>query len=387
MISRPTFAAVAILLAVALAWPGASSAQDQRADDLVIVKKDIELVVGDQYPIPTAGVDQYSEDPNGVVDFKLPAKRGDAKNFVLLALKPGQTSLFLMMLDGTATQYNIVVKPRERAGAVDARDNIRLDFYFVELTSGGGYRVGLAWPGTVAGTGTLGATVDVQVDANLRSGRIVGATAAIAGQVLPRLDLAQTEGWARVMRHASLVMTNGESGTFTSGGEVNVRLESSVAVGLGKIEHGTRVDVRPNYDAQSGRIEVKILAEVATLAGTSGDGVPGRNVTNVNTMVNLELGEAIVLGGLLGESSAREDAGVPWLSQLPVIGYLFGTHDVSHERTENVLIIVPSVVEAVSADDRVLVGRALAAYRAYEGERDEVRLADEVERRPKEIRK
>jgi hypothetical protein len=48
LISRPTFAAVAILLAVALAWPGASSAQDQRADDLVIVKKDIELVVGDQ---------------------------------------------------------------------------------------------------------------------------------------------------------------------------------------------------------------------------------------------------------------------------------------------------------------------------------------------------
>jgi hypothetical protein len=368
MRSKPYIEIVAIVCLLV----GAAFADGEPA----VETRQLDLEVGDQVTIPAPPGVQYSEGIAGIIDLKLPRK--DAKDFVVLAIAPGTTTLLFILADGSEIHYQITVRPHEPPDIVKARDNIRLDFYFVELSAGGTMQLGLAWPGTTEGTGTLGASVGASAEIDLRTSRITSATALIAGEVLPRIDLAESAGWASVLRHASFVVTNGESGSFSSGGEVNVRVTNGLAAGLSQIQHGTRATVQPRYDRREGRIELQVSAEVATLGGPSTDGLPGRKVTSVQTVVNLELGQSVVLAGLQGEDEGSVKSGWPWLSQIPVLGYLFGVKHTQRERVENVLVIVPTVEEAVEAGDRDRVDAALRAFHRFHGRFAAEPLADVV---------
>jgi pilus assembly protein CpaC len=318
----------------------------------------LHMFVGDQDTLPAEGVRSYSEGTPGIVDVRLP-RTGD--QFVLVALKPGVTQLLLVLRDNRQVRYTITVAPPEPYGSVQPRDNIRLDFYFVQLTRSEGYQIGLAWPGTIGGT------VGTQATWNLQSGSLIEATASVAGEVLPRLDLAQASGWARVLRQATVVTANGETASFRSGGEVNVPITSGTAANLEKVEFGSEVKIEPRYDRHSGRIEIKVTADISDLAPGLG-AVPGRNVSRIETLVNLELGQSLILGGLSARAEESSRNGLPLFGQIPIVGILFGSHGKRSQETENVVFIVPTVVEAVPLEMRDRVAEAYRVYEAFSGD-------------------
>lgn len=360
---KPTFRRIALAL-VAASLLLSAPVQAQPDDDPPVEDREIELVVGAQRVLPAEGVAKYSEGTPGIVDVRLP---DDASQFVLVGLSPGTTTLLMLMKDGRQVRYTITVRSED----VKRRANIRLDFYFVQLTTNSGYRVGVGWPGTIGGTASTSTIID------LKSAEVTSATASIAAQVLPRIDFAQNSGWAKLLREASLVVANGEPGRFSSGGEVNFRVESAVSAGtLQSIAFGSTIEVQPRYDRKSGRIDLQIKAEVSELTEPSADGLPGRTVANLETSVNLELGQSIVLAGLVADTQGMSSAGLPGLSQIPVLGYLFGTKTTRREQTENLIFIVPTVVDAIPVDARDRVRDAFTTYRRFAGE-----LADDFEDR------
>ena len=97
----------------------------------------------------------------------------------------------------------------------------------------------------------------------------------------------------------------------------------------------------------------------------------------LETLVNLELGQAIVLGGVIARAEARTRAGLPGLSQIPILGALFGTHSRRFEESEALMFIVPSVVEAVPLQQRNRIQEAIRAYEEYRGGVDEVELLEQ----------
>ncbi|MGC4068888.1 MAG: pilus assembly protein N-terminal domain-containing protein [Polyangiaceae bacterium] len=324
----------------------------------------LELEVGEQRVISSEGVQSYSEGSKGIVDVRLTK---DASQFIVVGLREGTTTVLFLMLDGTEKHVRITVSdPNAQKAqgntlrAVEARDNIRLDFYFVQLNRSSGYQIGLGWPGTVAPT--MSATMD------LTTGRLDSATAVISNQALPRLDMGQSSGWAKIMRQTAVVTANGEKATFSGGGEVNVAITSAMTTGIQKIPYGSQIEVEPIYDSKSGRIELRIHADVSELETDQGTGVPGRTTAALDTLVNLELGQSLVLGGLTAKSERSGKAGIPILSQIPILGVFFGSHNHSESETENVVIIVPSVVDAVSMQDRERLANALRRYTEYSGD-------------------
>ncbi len=339
-----------VLVPLAIAGLALASAE-ARAEK--VEEREVELLVGEQTTIVADQVDKYSEGVPGIVEVRLPK---DGKRFVVVALAPGKTTLLLLMKDGQEVRYVFDV----RQGGVKARDNIRLDFYFVQLSRNGSVRAGIGWPGTIGGTASVTASRDFVANTN-------SATASIASRVLPRIDLAQESGWAKIRRQATLVVANGERGRFSSGGEMNFRIEGNMSSSVQSIPYGSEIQVLARYDRHSGRIEVSISADVSELTGAGAEGLPGRVLSRVETLVNLELGQCIVLAGLHSESAAKSSEGLPLLSDIPVLGYLFSSQGKRTERTENVLFIVPTVVEAVSLSERHRVHEAYTIYRRYGG--------------------
>jgi pilus assembly protein CpaC len=330
--------------------------------------EEIELPVGEQRVIPSDNVRSYSEGAKGIVDVRLTK---DSTQFIVVALSPGQTTLLFLMFDGTERHYHITVSDPNGArrrgqdfGVVEARDNIRLDFYFVQVSKNYGHQIGLGWPSSISSK--------FAASYNLKAGTLDSATAVITDQALPRLDMGQTTGWAKIMRQAAVVTANGEKATFAGGGEVNVPIQSALTSGVQKIPFGSIIEVEPNYDAKSGRVELRLHADISELESDNGTGIPGRTTAALDTVVNLELGQSLVLGGLTARSARASKTGLPGLSQIPIFGVLFGSHGHSEDETENIVLIVPSVVDAVSMQARERVSDALKVYTEFSGDTDAV---------------
>jgi general secretion pathway protein D len=62
------------------------------------------------------------------------------------------------------------------------------------------------------------------------------------------------------------------------------------------------------------------------------------------TSVVLRDNQTLVLGGLIRTRRAATKQGIPWLSNIPVIGFLFGATVDRIERTELLLLITPRVI-------------------------------------------
>lgn len=333
--------------------------------------RDMTLRVGDQTSLSAQGVKSYSEGMPGIVEVRLPK---DGEQFVLLALRPGNTTLLLFMLDGREVQVRMHVAndlgaPTSEQIRVAAQDNIRLDFYFVQVSQGYGHQLGIGYPESVGGNATLKATYD------LTTGNFSNASLGVADQVLPRLDIAQRAGFARVSRQTAVVAENGKQAAFRSGGEVNVAIQGALTAEIRSIQFGSQVTVQPRFDKDNNRIELQVGAEVSDLVHDSG-AIPGRSVATLDTVVNLDLGKSLVLAGLNSSSEARGTSGLPGLSRIPILGGLFGSHSRRAEETKNLLFIVPSVVQAVPLRERNLIDEMMRVYQAFEGDIAKVKLLD-----------
>lgn len=352
--SRLLFAAIATLSLLAAAAP--ASAQRTRPES-----ERLELEVGEQVTVSAANVASYSEGAPGVVDVRLSP---DGSQFVVVALRPGTTSLLLIYNDGRQVRYSIQVLDPEASvtatGGVPVRENIRLDLYFVQLTQQYSHQIGIGFPGSIGGRGVGRFTMRYDILNNV----IDNATAAIQNQVLPRLDIAQSSGWVRLLRQAMLVTANGQEASINAGGEVNVSVTSALTTGIQRIEFGSQLTVTPRYDSSSRRIEVAIQADLSELT-PSETGIPGRTRTVLQTTVNLELGQAIMLGGLTSRTSRESQTGLPGLSQIPILGVLFGSNQRADENTESLLFIVPTVVQAVPRAQTDRIQEALRIYESF----------------------
>ncbi|MBK8169937.1 MAG: pilus assembly protein N-terminal domain-containing protein [Sandaracinaceae bacterium] len=357
----------------ALTWQlDASGAHAQARGAGQVTRRDLTLQIGEQSIIPAQGVASYSEGQQGIIDVRLP---NDRSQFIIVAMHTGSTTLLLLMDDGSQIQYRISVVPPDTANAnVASRDNVRLDLYFMQVSDTYQHRIGLNWfPAAM----TINPGLQVQLPTPA-GGNAVQSNATVAASPLPRIDMLQATGWARVLRQTALITANGNEATFNSGGEVNFQVSGALSSSIQRIPYGTELRVLPRYDRDTGRVELRVMADITDLTNDNGSGLPGRTISHLETLVNLELGQSLVLAGLTSDSEASTRSGLPGFSQIPILGALFGTHSNRHERTRNVLFLVPTVVDNVSQQARNRIGEAMAVYEDFDGDTDEVFLVEPV---------
>jgi type IV pilus assembly protein PilQ len=73
--------------------------------------------------------------------------------------------------------------------------------------------------------------------------------------------------------------------------------------------------------------------------------VPSIDTRNVTTQIAVNNGDTAVIGGIYEETIRNEADKVPWLGDLPVVGYLFKTTTKSSEKTELLIFLTPRVVK------------------------------------------
>ncbi len=140
----------------------------------------------------------------------------------------------------------------------------------------------------------------------------------------------------------------------------------------------------PRFDPARRDVSLKISSEVSDLtAAGPGTTVPGRTETTLETMVNVKLGQSLVLSGVHTNSQTHDVNGLPLLSAIPLFGVLFGSHQDNRNEVEGAIYIVPSVLETVPAGSLDLIDTALKTFDDFSGDLDRVQI---FEHRPKRAR-
>ena len=114
-------------------------------------------------------------------------------------------------------------------------------------------------------------------------------------------------------------------------------------------EVGTRLLVRPTISAD-GYVTLEVTQEVSNATTEQAFGAPVIATREAATQVTVRDGQTIVLGGLLDHQNEVTSGGVPLLSDLPIIGGLFGRQTRRATDTELFLFLTPRVLRT---DDEV----------------------------------
>jgi general secretion pathway protein D len=107
---------------------------------------------------------------------------------------------------------------------------------------------------------------------------------------------------------------------------------------------GTRLTVRPTISADGSFVTLDVVQEVSNATNETQFDAPIIATREAVTQVTVRDGQTIVLGGLRDHQRDATSGGVPLLSELPLIGGLFGRRTRRTSETELFLFITPRVL-------------------------------------------
>jgi general secretion pathway protein D len=130
---------------------------------------------------------------------------------------------------------------------------------------------------------------------------------------------------------------------------------------------GVNLDLTPRL-LPNGEVNLHASIEISSLGADriiAGLAQPTFNQRKIEHDIRLKEGEVNLLGGLIETKETRSVSGVPGLSQIPILGYLFSTQHRERLETEVLVMLTPRVIrlpERVAESSKELsVGAGAAA--------------------------
>ena len=117
--------------------------------------------------------------------------------------------------------------------------------------------------------------------------------------------------------------------------DVGVNIEMTPTV---HFDHDVTLKIKIEVSAQSGQVTIEGVTE------------PILSQRVVDQVIRLREGEASILGGLQNKQEAINWSGIPGLSSIPLLKYIFGSKDHTINDDELVFLVVPHIVRTQMLD-------------------------------------
>ncbi len=169
------------------------------------------------------------------------------------------------------------------------------------------------------------------------------------------LQALKEEGLLKIQAEPVLVTRSGEPAQLDNGGEFPIPVPGGLGTvtiewrEFGVILKALPIVISPTRLRQSVSAEVseKDIANGTTLGGTF---VPGLTRRRVQSTVEMEFGQTLVLGGLISTRISGSTSKTPFLGELPVVGAAFSKKRFDHSEVELIVMITPEYVSPLQQD-------------------------------------
>jgi MSHA biogenesis protein MshL len=199
---------------------------------------------------------------------------------------------------------------------------------------------------------------------------ILGAPLSLSGAEFVLADLVEaleTQGKVKALASPKVATLNNQTAIVKIARQ-DVYFTSEISQGdvstlqsftPNTIDVGVILDVTPQIGPDgmiTMNIHPSITAEFARVTAPDGTEFPLLRIRETDTVVRVRDGQTIIIAGLIQETEQTERIGLPCLTNLPGLQYLFGFRQEKSEKTELVILITPTVltgkrIEEIRSED------------------------------------
>ncbi len=252
-----------------------------------------------------------------------------------------------------------------------ARPEVVVDIAVLEVSKNWERNLGIAWPSSIgvalqsptASTSSTSSTSTTSTTTNptiydlahlKASDFAVTVGAATANMLL-------SDSNTKVLQNPRIRSTDQQKATMKIGQRIPIATGSfqsgvGVAVGVSPLAEtqfqyqdvGVNIDMTPTIHFDQD-ITLKMKIEVSSVASEQSIGGVTEPIFAQHTseqVIRLHEGEASILGGILEKQDVVSWTGIPGLSSIPLVKYLFGSKDHTITEDEIVFLVVPHIVRS-----------------------------------------
>ena len=178
---------------------------------------------------------------------------------------------------------------------------------------------------------TIGKTDGALLDMRLSAGELLGLSKVIAAPKITTLDKRE----AKISQGESIpFQTTSLQGTQTTFVDANLELNVTPQI--------TSRDPK-----ETGKqIMMKVRATRNAVGARSNPAGPSIDRREANTQVIIRDGETMVVGGVFIDTQNNNVLGIPYLSRVPVLGWLFKSKSEAVAKQELLIFLTPSIVKS-----------------------------------------
>jgi general secretion pathway protein D len=191
------------------------------------------------------------------------------------------------------------------------------------------------------------------------------------------LNTLESKTNVNVVSAPKILVLNNQTAVLQVGDQVPIATQNSTATTdpnaptINSIEYrdtGVILKVTPRVNA-SGLVLLDVAQEVSDVNTTAARGAginsPTISTRRISTSVAVQDGEVLALGGLIRNTQTKGRVGFPFLSQIPIIGSLFGRQATGGNKIELIVLLKPRVIRTVD-DGRAITDELRAKIKTLE---------------------
>lgn len=169
-----------------------------------------------------------------------------------------------------------------------------------------------------------------------------GSTTIPVGSSSINVELRALEarGGIRTLAEPVLTALSGKPATFLAGGELPYSTTDDSGRTITEFKpYGVQLSFTPTIKSD-GTIQLEVKSTVSEPNGQA------LNTRDIETTVQLGVGQTLSIGGMLSERSRHQINRLPGLGDIPILGALFRSRDYTSDRTELVFLVTPYYARA-----------------------------------------
>ena len=169
------------------------------------------------------------------------------------------------------------------------------------------------------------------------------------------LSALREKGKARSISRTSILTLNNMSAEMTDTQSYHARVVGTEVATLEEVSAGTKLQVKPRIvhavsTNEPDRVWLSMELQDGGFEAISVDAMPMTRSSSLETQAAVLEGHSIMLAGYLRDIKEFGGWGIPYLRDIPWIGWLFGGSSMRNETVQRMFILTPYVIDVTTND-------------------------------------
>lgn len=181
-------------------------------------------------------------------------------------------------------------------------------------------------------------------------------TLDVLGDLTSILNLEEKEENVKVISSPRIVTLHNEQASITQSATIAALVSQGAVPGLGTtktykdLTMKMELNVTPEV-ANNGVVQLKVDITREFLGAIRDDGTASPHSRSAKTKVMVKSGQTAVIGGIYQNDGSQLETGVPFLKDIPIIGFLFRGRTFHKDKTELLLFLTPRVLSQAGSSN------------------------------------